>query len=72
MPGLALSISQNDVEALDEISKETETPDEESVPSSLDMATEMDVTADSSWGEHSPRLQDCVVLNQQRVSLRLR
>ena len=62
MPGLALSISQNDVEALDEISEETETPDEEPVPSSLDMATEMDVAADPSWGEHSHLRHHRVVL----------
>ena len=36
------------------------------------MTTEVDVTADTSWGEHSPLLQVSDVLNQQRFSIRLR
>ena len=36
------------------------------------MTTEVDVTADTSWGEHSPLLQVIDVLNQQKFSIRLR
>ena len=36
------------------------------------MTTEVDVTADTSWGEHSPLLQVIDVLNQQKFSIRWR
>ena len=36
------------------------------------MTSQMDVTADSSWGEHSPLRQEIEELNQPMVSVRLR
>ena len=56
------SVSQYDVESLHNISKETKTPRDHPVSPSLDVATEVDVAADTSGGEHSPLRHHRVVL----------
>ena len=67
-----VSVSQHYVEPLNKIREKTETSCQHPIASSLDMTSEVDVTADTSWGEHSPLFQVIDVLNQQRFSIRLR
>ena len=62
MSGLTLRVSQDDVEAFYVIGEKTKASLEHPETSSLDMTTKMDVSANSSWSEHSPFRQQTVVL----------
>ena len=64
---VSVSVRQHNVEAFNVIREKTKASAEHPVTSSLDMASKMDVSTNSSWSEHSPLSQHTVVLRSIKI-----
>ena len=67
---VSVSVRQHNVEAFNVIREKTKASAEHPVTSSLDMASKMDVSTNSSWSEHSPLGHHTVVLQSIKITNR--